>query len=94
MIAVQAVRTTGINWESVVAITGILALMMTGVLYAFSRRDQRQAVQNDELRQEFTAAVNHLSDVLTAKLETKEAVAQISVRLARLEGAASRPGDS
>lgn len=87
-LAAAAVRTTGVNWESVAAITGIVAVIMTVVLWIFNRRDKRQEEQNNELRHEFTRAINNLSDVLLAKLETKEAVAQISVRLARVEGAA------
>lgn len=100
MIAAQIVRTVGINWESVgviVAAVGVIvALVVPMVVWLSSRRDRRsenaldlQRAANVELKQDFTDAINHLSDILTAKLETKETVAQISVRLARLEGAAA-----
>lgn len=99
----SAVRTTGINWESVAAVAACVAVMVTVVLWLFARVDRRRQAASDkrdaeftranaELKNEFTQAINHLSDVLTAKLETKEAVAQISVRLARLEGAAGASG--
>lgn len=90
-----AVQTTGINWESVGVIIAALTVIVTIMLYVLSRKDRRQhdsSVQLEarfsEMQQEFTTAINHLSDVLMAKLETKESVARISERLARLEGAA------
>lgn len=99
MIAAEAVHTTGINWESVGIISGIISawviVLLTAMTIWLSRRDKRLearneelAQQNNEIKDEITASVNHLSEVLLAKLETKEAVNQISVRLARVEGAA------
>lgn len=70
-----------INWVSIsVILAGIGAI--GGLLVALQER------RNNAIKDQITDSVNHLSDVLLAKLETKEKVAQISERLARLEGAA------
>jgi hypothetical protein len=105
IIAVNAVHTTGVNWESVAAIAGCVAVIVTIVIWIFNRRDKRtsaelarreqlQREQFEDIRRDFTDSINHLSEVLLAKLETKETVAQISNRLARLEGAAGAPMNS
>jgi membrane protein implicated in regulation of membrane protease activity len=88
-IAAIAVRTTGVNWESVSAICAIVAVMLTFVIWIFNRRDVKQQAENQQIRNDITESVNHLSEVLLAKLETKETVSRISERLARLEGAAN-----
>jgi uncharacterized membrane protein len=88
-IGAEAVRTTGINWESVSAICAIVAIMLTFVIWIFNRRDVKQQAENQQIRNDITESVNHLSEVLLAKLETKETVSRISERLARLEGAAN-----
>lgn len=85
--AAAAVHTTGINWESVAAIAAAVGAIMTVVIWIFNRRDRRQADLSAELRREFTEAIDHLSEVLVARLETKETVSGLAVRLARLEGA-------
>lgn len=82
IIAATAVHTTGINWESLAVIFGGFAAIATLLIGWIDRRQAR-------IRGEITDSVNHLSEVLLAKLETKDAVAKISERLARLEGAAS-----
>lgn len=101
MILAAAVQTKGINWESVSVIIAAVAVIVTIMLFVLGRRDRRQhdtSVQLEtrfnEMQQEFTTAINHLSDVLMAKLETKESVARISERLARLEGAAGSSVES
>lgn len=90
-LAATAVHTTGINWESVAAIAAVVAVIMSVVLWIMSRRDRRQQAFNQEVQTDITAAVNHLSDVLMAKLETKETVSRISERLARVEGSMGIP---
>lgn len=102
--AMQSVHTTGINWESLGAIVGIISVIIVLMLWYFDRRDRRRladaqalerdrekreddrAAENMDLRREFTSAITNLSEVLTAKLETKETVARISERLAHVEG--------
>lgn len=91
MIASASVHTIGINWESIGVILGFVTLGFTMLAYWMTRRDAKQEVRNNEIKDEISQSVNHLSDVLLAKLETKEAVARISERLARLEGAANIP---
>lgn len=97
-------HTTGINWQSIGAIGGLLAIAVTILLYVLNRRDTRRAQiveirdremerRNEEIKNEIATAVDHLSDVLTAKLETKETVARISERLARVEGASGIHAD-
>ena len=79
------VRTTGINWESVAAIAAIVGILLTLILFVFNRQDKRRERVNLELRNDMTSSIDHLSEVLTAKLETKDTVARISERLARVE---------
>lgn len=92
-----AVHTTGINWQSIGVIAGIVGIAVTITLFMIARRDRKTDARNDliqkqaeqrniEIKNEITTAVDHLSEVLIAKLETKETVAKISERLARLEG--------
>lgn len=50
------------------------------------QRENARLAENAELRREFTEAMAHLSDVLLAKLETKETVSRISERLSHVEG--------
>jgi len=85
VIATQIVQTTGVNWESVATITGLVSVVLTFTLWAFSRQDKRRAQVNRQLRDDMTKSLDHLSDVLLAKLETKDTVARISERLARVE---------
>lgn len=87
-VASGPVTTTGINWESVGAIAAIMGIIVGFMTWWVTHRDRRQRVAGERVEQAITDAVNHLSDVLMAKLETKEKVSQISERLARLEGAA------
>lgn len=75
----------GINWASVTAISGCVGAIMVIVIWVFSRRDSRQAAQNDALRAEFTSSIDNLTQVLLAKLETKETVSAVVERLARVE---------
>jgi hypothetical protein len=79
------VRTTGLNWESLAVIFAGFATI-AGFLLTWS---EHRSSQN---KAEITDAVNRLSDVLQAKLETKQVVSGISERLARLEGSISASG--
>ena len=78
----------GIDWQSVGAIVGLIALLFSIATWVLLRRDKRSQDENQAIKQEIADSVNHLGEVLLAKLETKETVARISERLARLEGAA------
>jgi hypothetical protein len=75
---VQEVHATGVNWDSVaVILAGFSAVI--GLTIALQER------RNSQIKSDISISVNHLSDVLQAKLETKETVAAMSERLARLE---------
>jgi sensor domain CHASE-containing protein len=82
----QAVHTTGVNWESIAVITGIVTVVFTVFTWITLRRDQKSEARSNAVKNEITTAVNNLSDVLQARLETKEVVGKISERLARVEG--------
>jgi membrane protein implicated in regulation of membrane protease activity len=99
ILAIAPVHTSGINWQEIGVISGIVGILVTLIIWLFNRKDKKRDKENDQLRRDqkqltedmrrdITDAVNHLSEVLLAKLETKDTVAAISVRLARLEGAA------
>jgi hypothetical protein len=92
----EAVRTTGINWESVGVIVSLVGVLVGAILWWLTRRDQRlrnaaelrdqqQRAENLAIKQEISSAVGQLSEVLLAKLETKDTVSRISERLARVE---------
>lgn len=83
----------GIDWQGWAAIIGAFAALMVAVITWVEHRQkqlrQQQEALNQTMTTQITTAVNHLSEVLLAKLETKETVSRISERLARLEGASS-----
>jgi hypothetical protein len=78
MIAAAVVHTSGINWESIGTILGGFAAI-AAVLVTLGER--RQAA----IKNEIADSVNHLSEVLQAKLETKDTVNRLSERIARVE---------
>lgn len=85
--AAQIIHASGINW---IGISPILALLIGAgslIVTLQVRRENRQDARSEDVKNEITTSVDHLSEVLLAKLETKETVARISERLARLEGA-------
>jgi hypothetical protein len=88
----MVVHTTGVNWQSIGVIAAIIGVAVTVILAMLARRDRRMEQQNTEIKDEISNAVNHLSEVLLARLETKETVSKISERLARLEGATNTKG--
>lgn len=90
-LASTAVRTTGINWESVAAIGVLVGILVTVLLWVFGRQDARRERATAELRQDMTSSIDHLSEVLTAKLETKDTVARITERIARVEAVVGIP---
>lgn len=77
-----------LDWTIVGSVTTVFAALFGVVVWYFGRRDRKNEVANEEIKQEIATAVDNLGKLLLAKLETKEKVAQISERLARLEGAA------
>lgn len=79
MIAGTLTHGTGLNLDSIGIIVGAIAAAV-GVLIGLQER------RNKTITEQITTSVDHLSDVLLAKLETKETVAGLSVRLARIEG--------
>lgn len=82
------VHTSGINWESLAAIAGILVIVQSALFWVIARRDKKREDQSEEVKVLIADAINHQTEVLLSKLETKETVAKISERLARVEGAA------
>lgn len=93
LLSSSIVHTTGINWESVAAIAAVGAILQAGFFWVIARRDKVRSTETEQTKQEIAGAVNHLSEVLLAKLETKETVSAINARLSRVEGAvnANRP---
>lgn len=87
------VRTTGVNLEGVLAIV----LPVIGTIIAVggyinsrtARREDRrekflQSIQ-ENTQKEITSAVNHLSEVLLERLETKQAVNELKITIASLQ---------
>jgi preprotein translocase subunit YajC len=85
MLASSVVRTAGINWESVGVIVSLVAIIVTIMMWIMNRREHRADAATREQRAEMTSSLDHMTEVLLAKLETKETVARISERLARVE---------
>jgi len=69
----------GINWETVGVLGG-------AIIAALAFLTGLQARRNKAIRDEITEAVILLDEAPTEKLETKVAVAQLTERVARLEG--------
>lgn len=90
VLAAQTVHASGINWVGISPVLGVIVAAAALILAMQSRREARQDKRSEEVKQEIASAIGQLSEVLLAKLETKETVARISERLARLEGAAGR----
>lgn len=76
MIAQAVVHTTGINIESVAVIVGAVVGLLTLVL-AWTSRKQSQ------LQLEIAAAVNHQTELLMLKLETKDNVNDLRIDMVR-----------
>lgn len=66
-----AVHTTGINWESVATIAASVVVVVTAITSWFTRQ--------------ITHAINDLSTTLQLKLETKDVVNGINLRLTGVE---------
>lgn len=81
--ASQAVHTTGVNFESIGVIVACIAVMLTIMGMYIARRDHAQ----EKIKTEIADAINHQTEVLLAKLETKETVSRISERLTSVETA-------
>lgn len=68
---IQTVHTSGINWESIAVIAGVLLTIVTAFVGWIGKR--------------ISQAVDNLSEKLELKLETKDAVNAINTRLTRVE---------
>jgi hypothetical protein len=79
VIALGAVHTTGVNWDSV-------GVLLAGVVAAAAFLDRLQARRHKSVRDEIASSVNHLGQVLNERLETKDTVHMLAVRVAFLEG--------
>lgn len=91
--ASQSVTTHGVNWTSVtVIIVPIVACLVGIATYLESKSNRRETrrekftedLQN-QMKEEITSAVGHLSDVLLERLETKDAVNQIRVEISSMK---------
>lgn len=93
MIADATVHTTGINILGVLAILIPVISCLIGLAVFIDQRNQRRETKREqfveriqaETKDEITTAVNHLSEVLLERLETKESVNQIRVDLAAVK---------
>jgi N-glycosylase/DNA lyase len=83
--AVSTVHTSGINWESVSVIIGSV---VAALVFLVSLQERRAAT----IRNDIGEAVNHLAEVLTAKLETKDVVNSLKVDVAALKARFDREG--
>jgi uncharacterized membrane protein len=88
-VALQTVHTTGINWQSVAVIVGSLGVFILSAMIWFVALIDRR---NRTIRTEISSAVDNLAAVLTARLETKDAVNQLRVEVAQLKGQIEREG--
>lgn len=79
VMAIQTVHTTGINWESLAVILGGFAAVIA-VLQTFTSRRQAR------LESSIADAVNHQTEILMAKLETKENVNELRIKMAEMQG--------
>lgn len=70
-LAEQTVKTSGINWESVTTIAASVVVIVGAITGWFTRQ--------------ITHAINDLSTTLQLKLETKDVVNGINLRLTRIE---------
>jgi hypothetical protein len=86
---IQTVHTTGINWGSVTAIFGSFVAAVSVLLgYVGKRANKRDAIHAQEtalMRADFQKGLRDLGNVLSLKLETKEAVYALDRRVTRLE---------
>jgi hypothetical protein len=76
--AAAAVHTTGINWESIAVIAGVIVAALGFIT-------NRQEKRSTSIETAITTAVRNLAIVLEAKLETKEVVSNLRERIVRLE---------
>jgi hypothetical protein len=94
--AIKTVKTTGINFDSISVIAGIIiamsSLIIAYVTYRDRKIEKRQEDHKDELAritqsnaETIAREIGHLSDVLVARLETKENVYKLAERVARIE---------
>ncbi len=86
ILATHFAHITAFTWESLSAILVAIGLVGGFVGWYIARKDKRQEERQLQTTKAIADSIDHLSEVLMAKLETKEAVARISERLARVEG--------
>jgi prophage DNA circulation protein len=75
IVAIEPVRTTGINWQSVLTMISSIVLLITVIIGAFLRQ-QSKAIGN---------AVSNLADKLESTFESKEKVGNLAARVSFLE---------
>jgi peptidoglycan hydrolase CwlO-like protein len=71
-----------VNWQSIaVLVVSIVACFIAVATYIDKRATSRQ----ETIKNEIQSSVEHLSDVLSERLETKENVSQLKVQIAALQ---------
>lgn len=90
MLAVQTVHTSGINLASLVSIiagfAAVATVMLSMIYRRIDKRDKAHETEIANLRKDFTDGLTNLGNLLSARLETKDAVSEIKERLSKLEG--------
>jgi hypothetical protein len=75
---IQYVHTSGINWESLAAISATVITGMSLAIAVIEKRSKR-------IRNEIKESIDQLAVLLTEKLETKQNVAELAARIRALE---------
>lgn len=90
--ATEPVQTRGVNLAAVLAIVLPIASVLIALVgyldVRSSRREARRETASEKLQNniktEITDSVNHLSEVLLERLETKEAVSAVRTEVAKM----------
>lgn len=79
---VQTVHTSGVNWASV----SVLVVSIVGCFIAVATYiDKRAGTRQDNIKDNIQGSVDHLSQVLMERLETKDNVNALRVEVAQLK---------
>lgn len=85
LLSSAVVHTTGINWESIGAIAGIVTALFGAFTWYVARRDKAQRELVSKIEKNTSSSIDNLSTLLLEKLETKENVNQIRVDMAAIK---------
>lgn len=89
MVTLASSGTITVNWESLVTTTipivGTLIAVATYINSRTNKRERLNRLTQENVRDEIKTAVDHLAEVLLEKLESKDAVNQLRIEMARVE---------